>query len=86
MHHCLEIAEILKIIFNNFSESNIVHHRRSLYALALVSKAFHEPALDILWRSQESILRLIKTFPVEVWEETGDPLTLVRLQTFLALL
>lgn len=54
-------------------------NRGSLYALALVSKTFHEPALDVLWESQDSILRLIKTFPVEVWKETGNPSTLVRL-------
>jgi hypothetical protein len=48
----------------------------------LVSKAFHEPALDVLWRSQTSILPLLKTFPVEVWTETGNPSTLVSLTGF----
>ena len=71
MHHCLEITEILKTIFNNIGFPG---SRRDLYALALVSKAFHEPALDVLWESQTSILPLIKTFPVEVWKEPGNPL------------
>jgi hypothetical protein len=70
MHHCLEITEILKTVFNNFSFSA---SRRDLYALALVSKAFHEPALDVLWELQTCILPLIKIFPVEVWEESGNP-------------
>ncbi|KIM84932.1 hypothetical protein PILCRDRAFT_87278 [Piloderma croceum F 1598] len=73
MHHCLEITEILKTIFNNFGFSA---SRRDLYALALVSKAFHEPALDVLWELQDCILPLIKTFPVEVWEQSGNPSTL----------
>jgi hypothetical protein len=76
MHRCLKIPEILKYIFSNFDISSHPN-RRCLYAFALVSKAFHEPALDILWASQTSVLRLIKTFPVEVWKETGDPSTLV---------
>ena len=74
MHRCLEITEILKIVFDNLDYSS---RRRSLYALALVSKRFHEPALDILWEWDGSVLPLVKTLPVEVWEETGDPSTLV---------
>ena len=73
MHRCLEITEILKCIFNNLNYPS----RRSLYALVLVSKGFHEPALDILWEWDGSVLPLVKTLPVEVWEETGDPSTLV---------
>ena len=72
MHRCLEITEILKNVFDNF---NYFAPRRNLYALALVSKGFHEPALDILWQLCGSVLHLVKTLPVEVWEETGDPLT-----------
>jgi hypothetical protein len=75
MHRCLEITEILRSVFNNLDYSA---RCRSLYALALVSKGFHEPALDVLWGGLGgSVLPLVKTLPVEVWEETGDPSTLV---------
>jgi hypothetical protein len=40
MHRCLEIMEILNNIFCN----SVSYH--NLYALALVSRAFHEPALN----------------------------------------
>jgi hypothetical protein len=74
MHHCLDIAEILYIIFKNF---HIYGSRYNLLSLAFVSKAFHEPALDLLWESQGSLLPLIKTFPADLWKEEGNPSTLV---------
>jgi hypothetical protein len=76
MHRCFKVTEILKYIFSNFYIATRANHR-SLYAFALVSKAFHEPVLDVLWALQGSALRLVKTLPVEAWKETGDPSTLV---------
>ena len=75
MHHCLKITKILKSVFNNL---DYYTHHCSLYALALVTKGCHEPALDVLWGGLfGSVLPLVKTLPAEVWEETGDPSTLV---------
>jgi hypothetical protein len=81
MHHCLEITEILYNIFNSF---DIFASHSNFLSLALVSKAFYEPALDVLWKFQGSLLPLIKTFPADVWEEEGDPSTLVSLSVFVA--
>jgi hypothetical protein len=74
MHHCLDITEILHIIFKNF---HIYGSRYNLLSLAFVSKAFHEPALDLLWELQGSLLPLIKTFPADLWKEEGNPSTFV---------
>jgi len=70
-HHCLEITEILHNIFNSF---DIYAARRNFLGFALVSKAFHEPAPDPLWKFQMSLLALVKTFPADVqWKEEGNP-------------
>jgi hypothetical protein len=82
MHHCLEITEILYNIFNSFE---VFASHSNFLSLALVSKAFHEPALDVLWKFQRSLLPLIKTFPADVWEEEGDPSTLVSQSSSLTL-
>jgi hypothetical protein len=74
MHHCLEITEILHNIFNSF---DIYAARRNFLDFALVSKAFREPALDVLRKFQMSLLALVKTFPADVWKEEGNPSTLV---------
>ena len=80
MHNCLQISEILKNIFSNINFP-IHRHTYDLYAAALVSKAFLDPALDLLWESHGSFLRLVKTFPVEAWNETGDPPTFVSFRS-----
>lgn len=76
MHRCLEIAEILHIILKNIS-IYAYGSRHNLLSLAFVSKAFHEPALDLLWELQDSLSPLIKTFPADVWKEEGNPSILV---------
>jgi hypothetical protein len=48
-----------------------------LLAIALVSKNFCEPALDVLWGFQDSLLLLMKTFPPDLWIEEGNAKTLV---------
>jgi hypothetical protein len=74
MHRCLQIDEILRRVLD--IDQFWLHE---LLIFALVSKVFLEPALDLLWAEQDSLLRLIKTFPQDLWMETGDPLVLVSL-------
>lgn len=76
MHRCLEIAEILHIILEKIPIYGY-GSRHNLLSLAFVSKAFHEPALDLLWELQDSLSPLIKTFPADVWKEEGNPSILV---------
>jgi hypothetical protein len=79
MHFCLQITEVLTNIFDSYSDDKL--DKQTLLHLALVCKIFYEPALDALWKFQKSFYTLVKTFPSDLWEETGRPATLVRQQT-----
>ena len=72
MHRCLQIQEPLSIVFE------YVHIPRkaleddplsasSLARLARTCKAFQDPALDILWHSQYSLVPLLKCLPRDAW-------------------
>ena len=52
MHHVFEISEISRILTS-------VLDKRTLYALALTSNVFQEPALDSLWSALDSVVPLI---------------------------
>ncbi|KIK35346.1 hypothetical protein CY34DRAFT_812243 [Suillus luteus UH-Slu-Lm8-n1] len=53
MHACLQIPEILQVIFANLTEvknsSSVRPSYTTLYHLALTCRTFREPALDALW-------------------------------------
>jgi hypothetical protein len=70
MHLSLQITEILTNIFDSYNDET--PDKITLRNLALVCKIFHEPALDALWKFQQSIWTLLKTFPGDLWEETGQ--------------
>lgn len=63
-HYCLEIREILDNIFGYLVPYNYRGHGLgTLAALARTCKTFSEPALDILWYSQDSVVPLISCLP-----------------------
>ncbi|KAG6818781.1 hypothetical protein H0H93_001824 [Arthromyces matolae] len=67
MHRCLQIPEVVCIIFEhvrNLSDSKNAH--KALARLARTCKSFSSPALDILWYTQFSLLNLLKCFPKDV--------------------
>ncbi|KAF7973289.1 hypothetical protein HWV62_15665 [Athelia sp. TMB] len=72
-HHCLSIPEILKIIFSYLvlgtDAVDVDVDTGSLFASALVCKAFLNPALDILWENLDSFVPLAKLLPCDLWEE-----------------
>ncbi|KAJ6533966.1 hypothetical protein DFH09DRAFT_932442, partial [Mycena vulgaris] len=39
-----------------------------LSALARTCRAFQDPALDILWRNQESLVPLLSCIPFDAWD------------------
>ena len=41
----------------------------TLASMAVTCKAFTEPTLNVLWRSQRSLGPLVRTLPAELWEE-----------------
>jgi hypothetical protein len=87
MHRCFQIPELLYNILENVSNSKPedppywtglgCQNIRDLLAVALVSKAFCEAALDALWSFQDSLPVLIKTFPRDLWTEDRNSKTIV---------
>lgn len=62
MHRTLHILEIIVDVFSLLD-------KKSLSVLARTCRSFHEPALDLLWREQESLLPLLKCLPQNQWVE-----------------
>jgi hypothetical protein len=56
------IREITKQMFTWYSPQRIV------LGWALTCKAISDPALDVLWETQDSLVNLLKTLPSDIWE------------------
>ncbi|KAJ7613396.1 hypothetical protein FB45DRAFT_842767 [Roridomyces roridus] len=81
MHRGLGIPEILSNICElipNDTERDLhcldsgTNH--TLAALARTCRAFQNPALDVLWNSQFTILNVIRCMPEDIWEWTDEEL------------
>ena len=66
MHSCLSVDEVLRLLARILVGSEA---KRTAVALALCCKIFEEPALDVLWETQNQLAPLLKCFPRDVWEE-----------------
>ena len=82
MHPCLSVDDILRVLARILDESEA---KTTVVALACCCKAFEEPMLDELWRTQDELGPLLKCFPQDVWkEEDGCLVSLsAKLITFL---
>ena len=69
MHHCLSVPEILSNIFQ-YVKCAIKEGPATLASAARTCKTFSEPALDILWRDQSSLMPLIKCLPANALKES----------------
>ncbi|KAJ7475050.1 hypothetical protein FB451DRAFT_1397921 [Mycena latifolia] len=66
MHRALEIPEMVGEIVEKLCAGRLPLRRddlRDLFALARTSTIFCNPALDVLWRHQDTILNLIQCMP-----------------------
>lgn len=61
MHHCLQIAEIQELIVE------FLVLKADQVAVALTCSSLREPALDSLWKQQDSLLPLLSTLPRNLW-------------------
>ena len=61
MHRCLQIQELLSIIFQN------VCIQETLARLARTCTDFRDPALNVLWHTQNTFLPLFKCLPRDAW-------------------
>ncbi|KAJ7853911.1 hypothetical protein B0H13DRAFT_2358721 [Mycena leptocephala] len=67
MHRCLSIHEIITEISSHF-DSSLRSESADLSALAHTCHAFQDPALDELWRTQETIYNVIRCLPQDLFE------------------
>ncbi|KAJ7116932.1 hypothetical protein C8R44DRAFT_879462 [Mycena epipterygia] len=63
MHRCLQIREILDMFFEPADSYG------TLAALARTCTTFQNPALDILWRNQDTLMNLLRCMPTDLFSE-----------------
>ena len=68
MHVCLSVDEIVRLIACELVASK---SKATTVAFAGCRKSFEDPALDVLWGTQEELLPLLKCLPGDVWNEGG---------------
>jgi hypothetical protein len=67
MHPCLQVTDILHLIFQDVSAFKGGHTLK----LALTCQHFKHHALSLIWKSLESLLPLLKTMPSDLWQMQG---------------
>ncbi|KAJ7184916.1 hypothetical protein C8R46DRAFT_938891 [Mycena filopes] len=72
MHRCLEIPEVLSLILGNLSPEEPLDSR-ALASFARTAKVFQDPALDILWKTQDSAVNLLRCMPADVFRIVPNP-------------
>ncbi|KAJ7666772.1 hypothetical protein DFH06DRAFT_1040271 [Mycena polygramma] len=73
MHRTLSIPEIVGLICEHLEGGYRIRESRADFAaLARTCKSFHDPALDKLWRRQNTLAHVLKCLPSDLWEETND--------------
>ncbi|KAJ7897541.1 hypothetical protein B0H14DRAFT_2332455 [Mycena olivaceomarginata] len=79
MHCSLCIPEIVSLIFYETldeAEQSLNHLNRDsaqiLAGLARTCKAFRDPALDLLWKSQCTVMNVLNCMPGDIWDVLDD--------------
>lgn len=68
------VAAFVKAIPDPYEDFNA--NADALLSLALTCRAFHEPALAMLWSELNGIYPLLRFFPEDAWykhEDVGEP-------------
>ncbi|KZT21884.1 hypothetical protein NEOLEDRAFT_1244329 [Neolentinus lepideus HHB14362 ss-1] len=76
VHRCLRVSEIFGNMIGYVVEDEA--RRRTLNALARTCKLYSPQALDELWRTQDSIVPLIKCMPNDLWTDENSNLKFLR--------
>ena len=70
MHRCLEVADILRVVFEHaYKEGQLGYGRQATSSLSLGCRFFHQVGSPILWSVLWSRRPLIKCMPGDVWVE-----------------
>ncbi|KAJ7218384.1 hypothetical protein GGX14DRAFT_436901 [Mycena pura] len=78
MHRSLCTPEIVSLIFyETLDEAEWLNQLNSdsaqtLAGLARTCKAFRDPALDLLWKSQCTVMNILNCMPGDIWEVPDD--------------
>jgi hypothetical protein len=72
MHACLSVDEILRLLAYELVASEA---KATAVALACCRKSFEDPALDVLWETQDRLPPLLKSLPRDVWNGDGYTVT-----------
>ncbi|KAJ6454253.1 hypothetical protein C8R47DRAFT_1167467 [Mycena vitilis] len=75
MHRALSILEIREIVCEQLrgpSPSLDDSGRKDFAALARCCQIFRDPALNVLWRKQTTLVPVLKCLPSDLWGETVD--------------
>ncbi|KAJ7918809.1 hypothetical protein B0H13DRAFT_2321119 [Mycena leptocephala] len=69
MHPALQVVELVEIICAQVAEARPPHasESRSLARLARTCTIFLNPALNVLWRHQGTILNVLRCMPSDLW-------------------
>ncbi|OCH87301.1 hypothetical protein OBBRIDRAFT_168403 [Obba rivulosa] len=67
MHRCLQTLEILYLVLQCLGDEDDAIARATLAAVARTCRDFSEPALNILWERQDTIVNLIRCIPSDAW-------------------
>ncbi|KAJ7667079.1 hypothetical protein B0H17DRAFT_1142964 [Mycena rosella] len=68
----LLMPEIVRMICDEANTESFMYSippQNTLVSLARTSRMFSDPALDIIWREQDSLAPLVKCMPDTLWEE-----------------
>jgi hypothetical protein len=72
MHRALDIVELVENICAHLAPADLVRLKtdtaRDLALLSRTSTIFLDPALDVLWRSQDSLIHLLRCMPDDLLE------------------
>ena len=68
MHPCLCVDEIVRLIAEELFETGT---EADVVSLALCCKSFEDPALDVLWETQDDLVPLFGTLPTDIWGPGG---------------
>ncbi|KAJ7764242.1 hypothetical protein B0H16DRAFT_1526452 [Mycena metata] len=80
MHRGLQIREIVDLIMFSL-DPDLTRDSRALVTLARTAKLFHDPALDVLWKTQDTPANLLRCMPDGVFhvDIIDTPFTALRL-------
>lgn len=72
MHRCLEVYDIVLVVveFLNFLDHAHPNEPCNLLSFGLSCRHLFDPAMDILWSTQEDLYNLVKCMPSDLWQVT----------------